>query len=81
MGHVHLLEISHLDQVVGQWLHLRIGQSALDEVKSLNWGHLEQVSQDLTRELVVIAVKLGNLALLDLVDECLATVVVDFVVL
>ena len=50
-------------------------------MKLLNRRHLQQVGQDASSQLVVIAVKLGNLALLDLVDECLTTVIVDIVVL
>ena len=81
MRHVNLLQVSHFDQAVGHWLHLSITESRLNEVELLNGSHLEQISEDLASQVIVITVKLGNLALLDLVDKSLATCVVDFVVL
>lgn len=79
--HVHLLEVSHLDQVVSEGLHLSVRQSRLNEVQALDRSHLEQVSQDLTSQLVVVTVELLNFALLDLSDESLSTRVVDVIVL
>jgi hypothetical protein len=50
-------------------------------VETLDWSHLEQVSEDLTSQLVIVAVKLGDLTLLDLIHQSLTTIVVNFVVL
>jgi len=81
VGHVNLLQVSHLDQVVGKGLNLSVGQGALNEMQTLDGGHLEQISQNCAGELIVIAIKLLNLSLLNLIDESLSTCVVNVVVL
>jgi hypothetical protein len=50
-------------------------------VKTLNWSHLEKIRQDCASKLIIIAIKFLDLALFDLVDQSLTTIIIDVVVL
>ena len=81
MGHVDLFKVSHFNQIVGEGLNLGIGKSALHKVKSLDWCHLQQISENRARQLIVIAVELSNASFFDLGHQCLSTSVINFVIL
>lgn len=81
MGHVDLLQVPHLDEVVGERTDLRVGEHTFDQVEALDRHNLQQVCQHLPCKMIIVAVELLDASLLHLPNQCEPPFVFDFVIL
>ncbi len=81
MGHVDLLQVTHLNEVVDERTDLRVREHTFDQVQALDRHNLQQVCQHLPCKMIIVAVKLLDASLLHLPDQCEAPFVFDLIVL
>ena len=81
MAHVQDFQVTLWHQALLQWLNLRIWKFVSHQVQFSDGDDDQEIREDLSRNLVIINIKLGELAALDGFDERLGAIIVNAVIL